>query len=168
MDGGLLRPGSRSFHRTPPGAAPRFTRFASGLFGTCPRRYPGERFVGRSSDLFAVGIVTSTTVLRRRLVFRGFAVAAAEVLVLLLVACSFSPPGHRILDAVCVRWSLLTITPLAADKPRMAHEGSIRLRFQNALCMARLASRHPLRGVWLGQRGGPWCPHRRGSRGGRK
>lgn len=106
---------------------------------------------GAYADLFVVAIVTAATLVKRRLMSRRVAAAAAGLFVVLLLFGSLSPPGRRILGAVRVRWTRLATTTLAGNQPRQRHEDSLRIRFQNALCTARLVSRYPLRGIGLGQ-----------------
>jgi hypothetical protein len=106
---------------------------------------------GTYACLLVVGILMAVSVVKRRLLSGRIVFAAVAVLALLFVAGSLSPPGRRILGAVRVRWVSLTTTPLAADEPRTDRDDSLRVRFQNTLCMARVALRHPLRGIGLGQ-----------------
>ena len=106
---------------------------------------------GAYADLFVAGIATAATLAKRRIMSRRLAVAAAGLIAVLLLLGSLSPPGRRILGAVRARWSRLTTTSLAGNQPRQPQEDSIRIRFENALCTARLVSRYPFRGIGLGQ-----------------
>jgi hypothetical protein len=106
---------------------------------------------GAYACLLVVGIATAGTLVKRRLVSRRIVFAAVGLLALLSIAGSLSRPGCRILGAMRVRWTSLMRTPLGTEQPRTGRDDSVRVRFQNALCLARLAMEHPLRGVGLGQ-----------------
>jgi hypothetical protein len=106
---------------------------------------------GAYACLLVVGVVTAAAVVKRRLVHPRIIFAAVGLLALLIIAGSFSGPGRRILGAVRVRWMSLRTTPFGADQPGTGQDESVHSRFRNTLCLARLALRHPLRGIGLGQ-----------------
>jgi hypothetical protein len=106
---------------------------------------------GAYACLLVVGVVIAAAVVKRRLVQPRIVFAALGLLALLFIAGALSSPGRLILSAVRVRWTSLTTTPFGADQPGTGQDDSVHARFRNTLCLGRLALRHPLRGIGLGQ-----------------